>query len=264
MKIAIIGAGNLGLSIAKGIIKSDLYKSLYITKRNINAIKELKTSDKIHLTSDNQEAIINSDVIILAIQPYQLEEILIQNKNLFTNEKTIISVVLGYTTENIEKIIGFQHPIIRAMPNTAIAVGQSMTCICSNKSGVERMKLALNIFNSLGHTLEIAEKHMSAATVICGSGIAFWMRMIRATTEGAVEMGLEADEALEMAIHSCLGAAKLLKATKNNPEQEIDKVTTPGGCTITGLNEMEHHGLSSSIIKGLVASFHKVNHITDK
>lgn len=264
MKIAIIGAGNLGLSIAKGIIKSNLAKSLYITKRHIETIEELKTSDNIFITNNNEEAIKNSNIIILAVQPYQLEDILVENRDFFNDQQTLISVVLGFSTECIEKIIGTQHHILRAMPNTAIAVGQSMTCICSNKKGTDRIKQTLTIFNQLGHAIAVPEHHMAAATVICGSGIAFWMRMLRATTEGAVEMGIEAEEALEMAIHSCMGAAKLLEATKSNPEQEIDKVTTPGGCTITGLNEMEHNGLSSSIIKGLVASFNKINNITEK
>ena len=117
------------------------------------------------------------------------------------------------------------------------------------------------IFNSLGKTICIEEGLMQSATVICASGIAFWLRLIRATTQGAVQLGFDADEAHELSIQTCLGAASLLVESGNHPEKEIDKVTTPSGCTIEGLNEMEHQGLSSSLIKGLVASFKKINQI---
>ena len=151
--------------------------------------------------------------------------------------------------------------IIRAMPNTAIAVGKSMTCLCSNSKGKERIKIAEAIFNRLGTSIAIPESQMQAATVVCASGIAFWMRLIRATTQAAIQLGFEANEAQELAMHTCEGAASLLITNGNHPEQEIDKVTTPKGCTIEGLNEMEHKGLSSSLIQGMVTSFNKINTI---
>ncbi|MDR2121516.1 MAG: pyrroline-5-carboxylate reductase [Flavobacteriaceae bacterium] len=264
MKTAIIGAGNLGLAIAKGIINSKSAQSLYITKRNISSLKELETLENVFLTSDNEKAIKNSDIIIFAVQPRDFEEILSQYKEIITQDHTLISTVAGFSTDKIEKIIGESRYIIRSMPNTAISINQSMTCICANKKGKERINLALDIFNRLGHSIEIPEEQMQAATVICASGIAFWMRLIRATTQGAVELGFESKEALEMALHTCLGAAGLLLSSPNHPEQEIDKVTTPGGCTIAGLNEMEHQGLSSSIIKGLLASYNKISQLAKK
>ena len=102
---------------------------------------------------------------------------------------------------------------------------------------------------------------MQAATVVCASGIAFWMRLIRATTQAAIQLGFDAKEAQELAMNTCEGSASLLIATGNHPEQEIDKVTTPKGCTIEGLNEMEHKGLSSSLIQGMISSFKKINSI---
>ena len=147
------------------------------------------------------------------------------------------------------------------MPNTAIAVGKSMTCLCANDNGRKRIKIAEAIFNRLGTSVSIPENQMQAATVVCASGIAFWMRLIRATTQAAIQLGFDAKEAQELAMHTCEGAANLLITTGNHPEQEIDKVTTPKGCTIEGLNEMEHKGLSSSLIHGMVASFNKINSI---
>lgn len=174
---------------------------------------------------------------------------------------TIISVVTGRKTEEIERVLGADVPIIRSMPNTAISVRQSMTCLSANEKGMEKIECAKTIFNSLGQTLCIEEKLMQAATVICASGIAFWMRLIRATSQGAIQLGFDAKEAQELSMQTCLGAASLLLQTGNHPEEEIDKVTTPSGCTIEGLNEMEHQGLSSSLIKGLVTSFEKINQI---
>ena len=102
---------------------------------------------------------------------------------------------------------------------------------------------------------------MQAATVICASGIAFWMRLIRATTQAAIQLGFDAKEAQELAMYTSEGAANLLITNGNHPEEEIDRVTTPKGCTIEGLNEMEHKGLSSSLIQGMIASFNKINTI---
>ena len=167
--------------------------------------------------------------------------------------------ITGFSIAKIETIIGKKNAIIRAMPNTAIAVGKSMTCICSNENS--QLNKARQIFDTLGTTLVIPEKQMQAATVVCASGIAFWMRLIRATTQAAIQLGFDAKEAQGLAMYTCEGAASLLIATKNHPEQEIDKVTTPTGCTIEGLNEMEHKGLSSSLIQGMIASFDKINEI---
>ena len=147
------------------------------------------------------------------------------------------------------------------MPNTAIAVGKSMTCLCSNEKATARIKIAEAIFNRLGTSMMIPENQMQAATVVCSSGIAFWMRLIRATTQAAVQLGFDAEEAQKLAMFTCNGAANLLIDTGNHPEQEIDKVTTPKGCTIEGLNEVEHKGLSAALIKGMVASFDKINTI---
>ena len=119
-----------------------------------------------------------------------------------------------------------------------------------------------SIFNGLGNTIQISEKDMQAATVICASGIAFWMRIIRAMTQGGVQLGFEAKEAMRMSMHTALGASTLLIENSSHPEEEIDKVTTPNGCTIAGLNEMEHNGLSSSLIQGLMVSFDKINEIS--
>jgi pyrroline-5-carboxylate reductase len=261
MKVAIIGAGSLGQSIGKGLLTNKVVSSLYLTKRNTNSIKDFENYDEVILSSDNTEAVVNSDILIFAVQPRHLNNIL---KNILPHlhkNHVLISVITGFSIAKIEAIVGEELSIVRAMPNTAASVAESMTCLSSNTKGKETIELAKTIFNSLGVSMEIPEEQLQAATVICASGIAFWMRLIRATTQGAIQLGFEAHEAHELAMQTCFGAATLLKESGNHPEAEIDRVTTPGGCTIEGLNEMEHQGLSASLIKGINTSFNKINQI---
>jgi pyrroline-5-carboxylate reductase len=261
MKIAIIGAGNLGLAIAKGILHSNGATTMYMTKRNISEVKEFEKYGNVTVTTDNIAAVKNSDVLIFAVQPGHFAKILEDIKDALTEKHVIISTITGFSIAKIEGVIGQHNYIIRSMPNTAISVGKSMTCICANELGKKRIDLAKAIFNRMGHSLEIPEEQMQAATVICASGIAFWMRLIRATTQGAIQLGFDAKEAQELAMHTCNGAASLLIESGSHPEEEIDRVTTPKGCTISGLNEMEHQGLSSSLIRGIVTSFEKISQI---
>ncbi|AIZ40568.1 MULTISPECIES: pyrroline-5-carboxylate reductase [Cellulophaga] len=264
MKIAIIGAGNLGLAIAKGILSSNGATTMYLTKRKTGSIEKFEKYGNVTVTSDNREAVLNSDILIFAVQPNQFVKILGEIKDLLTEKHVLISTITGFSIAQIEAVVGDDQNIIRSMPNTAISVGKSMTCICSNEKGQKRIELALAIFNRMGHSLEIPETQMQAATVICASGIAFWMRMIRATTQGAIQLGFDAKEAQELAMHTCNGAAGLLIESGSHPEAEIDRVTTPQGCTIQGLNEMEHQGLSSSLIQGIVASYDKISRIKEE
>lgn len=261
MKIAIIGAGNLGLSIAKGILHSNGATTMYLTKRNLSEIQDFEKYGNVTITNDNAVAVKHSDILIFAVQPGHFEAILFDVKDLLTENHVVISTITGFSIARMESVIGNDKYIIRSMPNTAISVGKSMTCICSNDLGKKRIDLAKAIFNRMGHSMEIPEEQMQAATVICASGIAFWMRLIRATTQGAIQLGFDAKEAQELAMHTCNGAASLLVESGSHPEQEIDRVTTPKGCTIEGLNEMEHQGLSSSLIQGIVSSFKKISEI---
>lgn len=261
MKIAIIGTGNLGQSIAKGLIANNAITTLFLTRRHLNSLSEFDGYQNVTLTTDNILAVQQSDILIFAVQPSHFETILKTVKPYLAEKHVIISTITGYDISKIEAELGKEKYIIRAMPNTAIAVGKSMTCICSNEHGAKRIKIAEAIFNGLGHSLIIPESQMQAATVVCASGVAFWMRLIRATTQAAIQLGFDSKEAQELAMHTCEGAASLLINTGNHPEEEIDKVTTPKGCTIEGLNEMEHKGLSSSLIQGMVSSFNKINNI---
>lgn len=263
--IAIIGAGNIGQSIAKGLLKSSLpIKKIYVTRRNTENILPFNSS-KICVSTDNNEAIKNASVVFLCVQPQQFEKVSSQIKNSLHNSgKTLISVVAAKDITKLEEIFGNKISIVRAMPNTAIAIAKSMTCFCANKQGEKHLAEIENLLKSLGETLFVREELLQASTVICASGIAFWLRVIRATMQGAIQMGFESEEALKISVQTCIGAASILQNSHTHPETEIDKVTTPNGCTITGLNEMEHLGLNSVIIKGMMASYKHLSEIKAK
>ncbi len=260
MKIAIIGGGNLGSAIAAGLLKSNFCgaENITVTKRNIATLHWLQEKS-INVYTDNTRAVAENDVIILAIKPFQIKEILEEVKNAITPNKLLISVVTGISLDEIKSIVGSEVSVVRAMPNTAISIQESITCLSSGKINTDQLKYTEALFNALGKTVVIDEKLMNAATVLGACGTAYAMRYIRASVQGGIEIGFDAATASLIAAQTVKGAAELLLTTKTHPEQEIDKVTTPKGCTIAGLNEMEHQGFSSAIIKGIAASFHKID-----
>jgi pyrroline-5-carboxylate reductase len=258
-KIAIIGGGNLGSAIAEGLLISEFSKAaeIIVTKRNISTLKFLKEKG-IKITDDNLLAVSKSEVVILAVKPFQFAEVLSSIKKAITDNKIFISVVTGVTISEMENTIGKKIPFFRAMPNTAIAIRESMTCICSKDADAADVKYVKELFSRLGRVITIDEKLMEAATILGACGTAYAMRYIRANIQGGIEIGFDAATASLIAAQTVKGAAELLLQKGTHPEQEIDKVTTPKGCTIAGLNEMEHQGFSSSLIRGVVASYKKI------
>jgi pyrroline-5-carboxylate reductase len=259
-RIAIIGGGNLGSAIAEGLIKSKFVPAgeITVTRRNLELLMPLKQLG-VNITSDNREAIGQSDVIIVALKPYNVVEILEGLKDCFDPSRHIlISVVTGVFVKDLAAIVNHGLPIFRAMPNTAIAIQESVTCLCHQGANKEQVNYVIELFDQLGVTINIDEKLMDAATVLGACGIAYALRFIRASTQGGIEIGFDAKTANLIAAQTVKGAAELLLKLNRHPEEEIDKVTTPKGCTIVGLNEMEHQGFSSSLIKGIGASYDKI------
>lgn len=259
-KIAIIGGGNLGSAIAQGVLKSGFASApdIIITKRNIETLAGLQAQGVLTET-DNAKAIAAADVIIVALKPYNIKEVLSRVKNAFNPAKhMLISVVTGVSMDELEEIAGPGMPVVRAMPNTAIAIQESMTCICHKNATPEQAAWVMQLFDQLGVTVSIDEKLMDAATVLGACGIAYALRFIRASIQGGIEIGFDVRTANMIAAQTVKGAAALLISGNRHPEEEIDKVTTPKGCTIAGLNEMEHQGFSSSLIKGITVSYNKI------
>jgi pyrroline-5-carboxylate reductase len=198
-------------------------------------------------------------MVILALKPYNVRDVLRElGPFLVEGQHILISVVTGVWMEELQQAAGKPLPLFRAMPNTAIAIRESMTCLSHFHARPDQVIRVERLFNALGRTVTIDEKLMDAATVLGACGIAYALRFIRANIQGGIEIGFDAQTASLIAAQTVKGAAELLIQTGRHPEQEIDKVTTPKGCTIAGLNEMEHQGFSSSLIKGIVASYVKI------
>lgn len=257
--LAIIGAGNLGTAIARGLLDSGLTPAdkLTLTRRHaerLTAFADLGC----HVHSDNRRAVDECDVVIVAVEPQQLDRLLADIGPAFAADRhVLISVVSGVTVDELRARTAAGVPIIRAMPNTAVAIRESMTTIAAPDASDEARAIATQIFDSVGKTLVISEARMTAATALGACGVAFFLRAIRAASQGGIEIGFHADEALAIAAQVAKGAAALLQNQANHPEFEIDKVTTPRGCTIAGLNQMEHDGFSSAMIKGITTSASK-------
>lgn len=249
----------MGVALAKGMVASDNYKAsdITLTRRNIRYLESI-VQDGFQVTSDNAKAVQGADIIILSILPQQLDIVLDTiSEHLDPRRHLVISIVTGVKIADIIQRVGKELQVVRAMPNTAIAIRESMTCITSKHVSEENQAMVREIFTGVGETIEIEEELMTSATALCACGIAFFLRSIRAATQGGTEIGFHAADALHMAAQTAKGAASLLLHFKSHPENEIDKVTSPKGCTIAGLNEMEHHGFSSALIKGIKTSSSK-------
>jgi pyrroline-5-carboxylate reductase len=257
--IAIIGGGNLGTAIAEGLIKSKFSKpeNIIITKRNIATLKDWKLKG-INISPDNADAVKNSELVILAVKPFQVADVIAGVKKALTPAHIIVSVATGVSVAELKEMIKKDLPIFRAMPNTAIAIQESMTCISYANATENHIAYVTGMFEKLGKAVIIDEKLMDAATVLGSCGTAFALRYIRANIQAGIEIGFDAKTASLIAAQTVKGAADLLLIKGSHPEQEIDKVTTPKGVTILGLNEMEHNGFSSSLIKGVVVSYNKI------
>lgn len=258
-KIVIIGGGNIGLALANGLVQSGKYKAeeITITRRTTTHLDKLAQQGFV-TTNNNQQAVSSGELIVIAVLPQQLNALLEEIRPIINPEKhLLISVVTGVTTQNFIDRLGVQAEVIRVMPNTAISIKQSMTCLASNNASAENRELAKLIFDTVGSSVEIHEDLMTSATALNACGIAFFLRAIRAASQGGVEIGFHAEEALRMAAQTALGAAALIITNHSHPENEIDKVTSPKGCTIAGLNEMEYEGFSAALIKGIRTSKEK-------
>jgi len=216
-------------------------------------------SKGVNTSSHNPEVVNKADVIILAVKPYHFKTVVEEIKPELNPDKILISIVAGVGITDLEDVAGKDIPIFRAMPNTAISLQESLTCISANGNTEPHKKFVIEMFDHLGKTVIINEELMAAATVLSSCGIAFALRYIRAAMQGGIEIGFGAEIAQLITAQTVKGATELILETGHHPEREIDKVTTPRGVTITGLNEMEHMGFSSSLIRGLIASYNKIN-----
>lgn len=252
MNIHIIGGGNLGVALALGFYQSDIDHKITVTRRNITAIAYL-ADHGIRLSRNNTDGIELADFILLCVKPFQAKEVL-QEIAPFIEGKTLASAVSGLSLQEIADVVGQRVNVIRIMPNIAAQYRESATCIASLGLNGEQISSVTALFEEVGTVIPIDEKLMDAATVLGACGTAFALRYIRASMQAGIEIGFDAHTALSIASQTAKGAAVMALREQTHPEQLIDRVTTPQGCTIVGLNEMEHQGFSSSLIRGIRTS----------
>ena len=263
-RIAILGGGNIGTSLARGLIASGQleYKEIIITDKRESRIELLRNMG-FNATDNNPEAVKQSEIVVVSVKPQQFEELAAEIKDTVNSSQILISTVTGTPYRNIEAILG-KIPMSRLMPNTALEICQSMTCISFRNTEAAHEEKIISVFEKMGKTVVIPEDLIDASTVIGACGIAFALRFMRAMSQGGIEIGFNSELAQLITAQTVKGAAGLILETRNHPEREIDKVTTPQGITISGLNEMEHQGLSSAVIRGLTVSFNKLENLTSK
>ena len=258
LKIAVIGAGNMGGAIARGLVSGsfsftpDIHVS-DISEENLDALKAF--SPAIATSTSNVETIKDAAIIILAVKPWLVEKIADEIRSKINYKKQfVVSVAAGVDINTLAFQLDEDATIFRVIPNTAIDVKQSVSIVSSHQADALQQELITEIFGGLGKVFVVPESQLNAYMSLSSCGIAYAFRYIRAAMEGGVEMGIPAHTAKEVVMQTLRGAVKLLEANNAHPEAEIDKVTTPGGITIKGLNEMEANGFTNAVIKGLKAS----------
>ncbi len=258
MKIAIIGGGNMGGAIARGLINSKSFvpQDVTVIDTNEKTVASLKEFNKdMNVVIGQFDSLPAADIVIVALKPWLVEKVLKEQKDKLTREgQLIVSIAASVSIAQLQEWTSATRPIFKVVPNTAIALQQSMTFISSANASAEQEQVICDLFGALGKSMVIDEKFIPAATSLSSCGIAYAFRYIRAAMEGGVEMGFYPNQARDIITQTLRGAIELLETNDSHPEAEIDKVTTPGGITIKGLNEMEHAGFTSAVIRGLKAS----------
>jgi pyrroline-5-carboxylate reductase len=253
----------MGGAIVRGLVQGSIFKAGDITVCDIveTPLKALRDFNPDIRTSFNYDSVEEADIVFLAVKPWLIKEMLLEIKfKLNYARQTVVSIAAGISIDEINEVLlkkadeKILPAVFRVIPNTAISVKQSITLIASQNASPEQESLLLKIFNELGSAVLLNENKMSAGTALTSCGIAYLFRYVRAAMLAGVELGFYPKEAQNLIVKTMLGAASLLDETKENPEIEIDKVTTPGGITIRGLNELEANGFSDAIIKAIKAS----------
>lgn len=261
MTITIIGIGNMGGAIARGLCAGTLIApgNIHVSDPDQSHLEAMKRfNPDVRTFSDNKAAVIDADIVLLAVKPWLVETVAEEIADSLDSQRQIlISIAAGVELQKLQMLFGFKQALFRIIPNTAIDVRQSVNTISSLNATPEQERLVCDIFNELGHSYLVPEKQLDALMALSSCGIAYAFRYIRAAMEGGVEMGIYPNVAKEVVLQTLRGAVELLEHTGNHPEAEIDKVTTPGGITIKGLNEMEAAGFTTAVIKGLRASLIK-------
>jgi len=258
IKIGIIGAGNMGGAIARGLSKTLKSENIIICEKNNETALMLSSELKIRQKADIKGLSEESDVVIIAVKPAIVEEVL---QSLKDYSKIIISVAAGVTIHKIEEIVG-NKKIIRAMPNTPAISGCAMTVLSlSNSVTDEESQIALSLFESLGRVIILDEKYMNAVTAISGSGPAYVFTFIQAIADAGVKLGLTRNDSLLLAGQTIFGSAKMFLDKMENPIKLRDNVTSPGGTTIAAVHTLERSGFSGIVMDAIEEAFKRAKEL---
>ena len=254
LRVAVLGAGKMGGILLDAFIANKLLRSdqLMATVHHGDRVQSLQTRWGVRVGTDNLAAAEAADVILLGVKPLQVTDLVAQIKPALHSEKILISLAASVRTEVIEEAAACNLAVVRAMPNTPATVGQGMTALCGGRFCDEQvLALATRMFSTVGRTVVVDEKHMDAVTGLSGSGPAFLYIIIEALAEAGVNVGLPRDVATLLAAQTTLGSASMVLETGSHPALLKDAVTTPAGCTVDGILELEKGGLRVTLIKAV-------------
>ena len=256
MKIAIIGAGNMGGAIARGLAKGSLVRveDIRVSNPSPGKLEALKAEfPDMQVTADNSEAVAGADIVVLAVKPWIVGEVLCKLQ--LKETQMVISIAAGIKLGDLWQLLGQKgNPLFRVIPNTAISEMQSMTLVSCSQASQEQIQLVLDVFSEMGLAMLIPEEKMAAATAMTSCGIAYALKYIQAAMQAGIELGVRPKDGMRMVAQSLKGAAELILANDTHPSVEIDKVCTPGGLTIKGINQLEHDGFTSALINAIKIS----------
>lgn len=254
-KVAFLGAGKMGGIILQALLKHGRLssKSIFATVAHAERAKGLATKLKVKVGTDNVEAAKGADIILIAVKPQVVEDVVREIGGKLTPKQLIISMAASVPTSMIEKNLPPNIPVIRAMPNTPCLMGAGMTAICKGKHATaNHLAMTTELFDVVGRTVIVDEKHMDAVTALSASGPAYIYIILESLAEAGVKVGLPRDVATLLAAQTALGAAKVVLETGDHPALLKDAVTTPAGCTIDAIMELEEGKLRVTLIKAVV------------
>jgi pyrroline-5-carboxylate reductase len=258
MKITIIGGGNMGGAIARGLLSREVVPAANLTIADPSqAVHDAfgLFDPEVKCLSDNRAATENADLVVLAVKPWLMQQVCEQLVGAIDPSRQMVaSIAAGITFAQITEWLDVSPAIFRVIPNTAIALGESMTFIASERASDGQRRTVAALFEPLGKVMMVEESQVVAVTALASCGIAYALRYMDASARGGRQLGIPYAESQRIVMQTVQGALALLQANGTAPQTEIDKVTTPGGITLKGLEEMERCGFSEATIKGLMAS----------
>jgi pyrroline-5-carboxylate reductase len=255
VRVAVLGAGKMGGILLQAFLKQNLFaaEQIHATVAHAERAVALSAQWGVDVSTDNLAAAKASDLIMLGVKPFQVPDLVAEIKPALTKGKTLVSFAASVKTRAIEDAAGIEIAVIRAMPNTPSKLGAGVAALCRGRFvSSDQMEMAQRIFETVGRTVIVDEKHMDAVTGLSASGPAYIYIIIEALAEAGVKVGLPRDIATQLAAQTTFGAAKMVLDTGYHPALLKDEVTTPAGCTIDGILELEEGGLRVTLIKAVM------------